>query len=333
MFLRTLTALVTACFLSAVLLTLSSPACAYVDAASLESVIAASDAIVVARVEKITTRSDESREATAKVLETWKGPVRDSVRFLASPSWNCDVADAKQGELVVLFLERSDEGPVRSIAHAGRGRMPVEGSGRDQFVVPRALTLDTIPKNAPPAPGRNLETRISLALLRAHVADLVAATSAVSPATTLPVVVVAGVPFRADNESEPWRAGIPPGVTVDGDHSNAPRLRLAGSVAMDPSRDPAWCFHVYVGSGEHDVQSVTYLPSAPRQVSGFAGDGRQDWKKGLRGQPGRVSSAYRECSRFDEGDPLGAYRVEVLLDGKVAATFTMNVVAADARVP
>jgi hypothetical protein len=94
-----------------------------------------SDLIVVARVTKVedgrssVTFPDGRRAAvkvaTAHVIEIWKGEKVSELRFLASPTLACDIADAEEGELVVLFLERQKTSSVKAIAHAGRGRMPI----------------------------------------------------------------------------------------------------------------------------------------------------------------------------------------------------------------
>ncbi len=61
--------------------------------------------------------------ATARVVETWKGEAGKDVRFVASPTQPCDIADAKEGEKLVLFLEGGKDSSIKMIAHVGRGGM------------------------------------------------------------------------------------------------------------------------------------------------------------------------------------------------------------------
>jgi hypothetical protein len=63
--------------------------------------------------------------ATARIVEVWKGKAESDVRYIASPTWTCDISEAKVGERVVLFLSKSKRPPFMLIAHSGRGRMPI----------------------------------------------------------------------------------------------------------------------------------------------------------------------------------------------------------------
>jgi hypothetical protein len=120
---------------------------------ALKDLVARSELIVVATVTKveagpdnIKTAGDEFppvKVATARVVESWKGAAVREVRFVASPTRYCDIADAKQGEKLVLFLEKRGETPIRMIAHVGRGGMllhDVEGKPyatlTDQVILP-----------------------------------------------------------------------------------------------------------------------------------------------------------------------------------------------------
>jgi hypothetical protein len=100
---------------------------------ALKDLVAQSDRIVVATVTKIEAGPvdikpwDESfppvKVATARVVETWKGKADKEVRFVSSPTRPCDIASAKEGEKLVLFLERRKDSPIMMIAHVGRGGM------------------------------------------------------------------------------------------------------------------------------------------------------------------------------------------------------------------
>src|SRR5262245_55917595 len=94
-----------------------SPVSAMVAGIQLEELVKCSDLIVVATVESVSDPLIGKRYAKAKVAEVWKGARTETVRFLAAPSWTCDVTDAKKGETVVLFLIKSNGSRSYQIAH------------------------------------------------------------------------------------------------------------------------------------------------------------------------------------------------------------------------
>ncbi len=116
--------------------------------------VANSEVIVVAQVTKIDIRGKDEEIATARVVQTWKGTPGAEVRFLASPTWTCDISDAEIGEHVVLFLTRSKDSAILIIAHSGRGRMPlreVEGKSyatiwADDVILPEGTSTLPGPK-------------------------------------------------------------------------------------------------------------------------------------------------------------------------------------------
>jgi hypothetical protein len=101
------------------------PAFAKVASISFDELIQSSDLIVVAKVESVSRPLIGKRYAKATIAAVWKGPKTEKVEFLASPTWTCDISEAKKGETVLLFLIKSDESRSYSIAHSGRGRMPL----------------------------------------------------------------------------------------------------------------------------------------------------------------------------------------------------------------
>ena len=97
---------------------------ASIGSSSLEGLVKKCDLIVVAKVTKITLPVPD-RFAEAIVSSVWKGRADTAtVLFRASPSWSCDTACAVLNEDVLLFLHQGD-GNIYTIAHAGRGRMPL----------------------------------------------------------------------------------------------------------------------------------------------------------------------------------------------------------------
>src|SRR5262249_39505911 len=103
---------------------------------ALKDLVDRSDRIVLAKVSAIEDgpadiRTENDRffprvkVAKAQVIETWKGTPFREIRYVASPLWTCDIADAESGERVVLFLKSRKGSPIMMIAHLGRGRMPL----------------------------------------------------------------------------------------------------------------------------------------------------------------------------------------------------------------
>jgi hypothetical protein len=110
---------------------------AKVAATTLEDLAKISPTIVVAKVERM-SRIDGRKWAEARVVEVIKGRSLNTLKFLAEPTWTCDISEAKDGEDVLLFLQpaataewmlekRPEHLPKDSflIAWAGRGRMPL----------------------------------------------------------------------------------------------------------------------------------------------------------------------------------------------------------------
>ncbi len=92
------------------------------------------------------------RVATARVLEVWKGQEGQEVRYLASPTWRCDISEAKVGERVVLFLVKPPDWPFWLIAQSGRGRMPIRDVEGNSYAT--IYTGDVqLPKGLMTSPG------------------------------------------------------------------------------------------------------------------------------------------------------------------------------------
>jgi hypothetical protein len=114
-------------------LMVSVSASAKIKEIELRELVERSDIIVVASVTAIEATgqviADDDRRfpplelATADVMETWKGPRLKAVRFVASPTVQCDITSAAKGEKLVLFLIRHGNSPIMTITHVGRGRM------------------------------------------------------------------------------------------------------------------------------------------------------------------------------------------------------------------
>lgn len=87
--------------------------------------IECSELIVVAKVQQVKSLSTGRHYAEAKISEIWKGKSAETIEFLASPTWPCDISDAKAGETVLLFLTKNSDSRSYAISHSGRGRRPV----------------------------------------------------------------------------------------------------------------------------------------------------------------------------------------------------------------
>jgi hypothetical protein len=129
----------------------------------------ASDLIVLAKVSKVEDGPKQLRGVrpdmpplkveVAQVIESWKGnPVRE-VRYVASPTWTCDTSTSVEGERVVLFLRSGKGLTLTSIAHSGRGRMPVrEAMTKTYATLPDRVI---VPKETPTI-SENKTTRLVL---------------------------------------------------------------------------------------------------------------------------------------------------------------------------
>ena len=112
------------------------PASAKVAAIPIEDLVTESDEIVVAVVTEAPPGSTSDMKpvyASAVVQRTLKGSLAGTFRFLAAPTWSCDISSAVKGETVLLFLKRQDDSSF-IIQHAGRGRMPLRVVGGRTYV-------------------------------------------------------------------------------------------------------------------------------------------------------------------------------------------------------
>jgi hypothetical protein len=135
----------------------------------LKDLIARSDLIVVATVTKVEDGPADMKPpkdwlppvevATARVVETWKGPAVREIRYVASPTWTCDTASAEEGERVVLFLKKREGSTFLAVLHSGRGRMPLRHVGKEPYVT---LPDDVILPEGTPTISEKKTARVSL---------------------------------------------------------------------------------------------------------------------------------------------------------------------------
>jgi hypothetical protein len=131
---RIVLALLTVTISSCHLLLSASQAHASVIPPRIAQLAEESEVIVLAKVESVSGQpDDENRRAKATVTEVWKGPKVKTVEYRVSPTFACDISDAKRGETVLLFLAK-DEETGWGIVWAGRGRMPLRTINGKEFL-------------------------------------------------------------------------------------------------------------------------------------------------------------------------------------------------------
>lgn len=134
-----------------------------VASASLTEVIKGSDLIAVGTVSEV-TKVNGYRVAKLKIEGVLKGNAQTSEAFfLASPTWTCDVSDAKVGERGLYFLStqtrelefpsRHNGQPIFLIAHSGYGRLLSHEQGKF-----RNSSMIDLPKSFPVEEFRQSDT-------------------------------------------------------------------------------------------------------------------------------------------------------------------------------
>lgn len=136
----------------------------------LSEMVATCDLIIVAKVESVHSPLFGKKHAKARILEVWKGVLAESetLEFLASPTWTCDISTAIKGETAVLFLTQGSKSRSFVIAQSGRGRMPVRTvTGKNFATFWTELKLpDGVPTIDGPEPGLDFIKSVEITLLR-----------------------------------------------------------------------------------------------------------------------------------------------------------------------
>jgi len=141
---------------------------AKVASVQFSNLVANCELIIVAKVESVSSPLIGKRYAKARVTEVWKGTNTPTVEFLASPTWTCDISEAKKGETVLLFLTKSDKSRSYSIAHSGRGRLPLRTVAGKTYATfwPDVKLPKEIPTIDGPEPEWDFIRSVEVALLR-----------------------------------------------------------------------------------------------------------------------------------------------------------------------
>jgi hypothetical protein len=153
-----------------VIVTILTATQAFAKVASIEftNLVADSELIVIAKVESVSSPLIGKKYAKARVLEVWKGTNSVTVEFLASPTWTCDISQAKAGDTVLLFLTKSDESRSYAIAHSGRGRFPLRVVDGKNYVTfwPDVLLPKEMLAIDDPEPKENFSRTVEVTRLR-----------------------------------------------------------------------------------------------------------------------------------------------------------------------
>jgi hypothetical protein len=155
-------------FIAFAILLTASQSLAMVTSIPFTNLIANSDLIVVAKVESVSSPLIGKHYAKARVTEVWKGAKPNTVEFLASRTWTCDISEAKKGETVLLFLTKGGKSRSYAIAHSGRGRLPlctVSGKTYATFW-PDVILPKEVPTIDGPEPRRDFIRSVEIAILR-----------------------------------------------------------------------------------------------------------------------------------------------------------------------
>lgn len=103
----------------------------------IETVLKDSDVVATGKVTKVmeypaASNQEDIKIAEFEIEEVLKGEKNlQRLYFWASPTWTCDISDAKDGERLLLILKKSDRrylefSPLFYIAQSGGGRMQIE---------------------------------------------------------------------------------------------------------------------------------------------------------------------------------------------------------------
>ena len=100
--------------------------------------------VTVTQIKSITIGEKPYKLATAKVDRIFKGDAAETLQYIASPSWTCDVSHAEIGEKSILFLDHRGRASTTrlSIMNSGAGRLIYDEYEREThiFISHRVIT-------------------------------------------------------------------------------------------------------------------------------------------------------------------------------------------------
>ena len=79
--------------------------------------------------------------------------------------------------------------------------------------------------------------------------------------------------------------------------------------------------------GVHKVYDILYMPRTPKMLTGYLSDNAPKAAiTGAKTRPYEAKDRVKNIYWFDEGDPVGQYRIDVYVDGKKFQSFEFEVV-------
>lgn len=94
----------------------------------LKDMIRDASAILIGTVE-----ATDGKNATVRVTEVLKGTPGKTLRLNIEQTWECDSSHAVPKETVLLFVERDRKNARNRCYMWGRGRMPIEDLGGEEY--------------------------------------------------------------------------------------------------------------------------------------------------------------------------------------------------------
>jgi len=77
-------------------------------------------------------------------------------------------------------------------------------------------------------------------------------------------------------------------------------------------------FIIFTDNNKYKFQSVLYLPSEPKNLSGdMLGQNSSSWSIGIKSPIYDLSGEKVQVMWLDKGDPQGEYKLELFIDGKL----------------
>lgn len=140
-----------------------------------------SEAVIVAKVIRLTVREIRPESAQARILEVLKGDVEDTLQFSTCSTATDDISDAKMGETAILFLRRRSSSRPYELMQAGRGRFTTTRIGQTRYaqlppdiIFPRgiidAALVDTVRVGDSTHPVKRVDFEVLLGTIKNMIA-------------------------------------------------------------------------------------------------------------------------------------------------------------------
>lgn len=143
-------------------------------------------------------------------------------------------------------------------------------------------------------------------------------TAASATAAAVLLAACAGPEPEKPRAQQDWQIllGVPSST-----EGNTMRFETRDVLTRDPERRPGFVIVAEppprLAGNEYELHTVHYLPGEPTELRGeFASEVPEAAKVGLHTPPRTYRGTASLQFHFDEGDPLGPWRVEVYIDGE-----------------